>query len=363
MNSPLCSVLIPSRWRYEQLVRSIDSWLKNTHEMNNLEIIVRLHESDSTSYPRLEELIGLCPKIVKVVAGRDRVFPEEHNWLWNQIRDQATGVWHQYWSDDMILKDKGVHWDELLSSVPTTGFIVQPEFHNLGGSVHANLDAGPAPFVPSKCLEAFGYNEIPEPPDIALNNILRKNGWRTHILPGIEVFHDRYQPGDFEKQVTWAKSIPSDIGEHVPALIEYGKAHDSITEFGVRDAVSTVAWLASTPKKLTCYDRNIPTRLNDLAFWAREQCVQFKFIQQDTRTVRISETDLLFIDTTHDDQTLRLELWNNQSSVGKTIILHDTELFGWDGENGGLGIRRTLMDFLLAFPAWRVERHFTNCAG
>ena len=34
----------------------------------------------------------------------------------------------------------------------------------------------------------------------------------------------------------------SDINEHLPTLLKYGKLVDRITEFGVRGGYSTLAW-------------------------------------------------------------------------------------------------------------------------
>ena len=46
----------------------------------------------------------------------------------------------------------------------------------------------------------------------------------------------------------------SDINEHLPTLLKYGKAVDHITEFGVRGGCSTLAWWCAEPKVLRCYD-------------------------------------------------------------------------------------------------------------
>lgn len=164
---------------------------------------------------------------------------------------------------------------------------------------------------------------------------------------------DRYQ---------WAVTNPSDIAEHVPTLLKYGKQVKRITEFGVRAGVSTTAWLAAFPSQLTCYDKNVPDCLPELVAIARDICIGFDFVQGDTRGARIAETDLLFLDTTHNDETLGAELWNNHHNVTRFTILHDTELFGWSGESG-VGIKHTLIQFLLGNPQWRIVEHFHNSCG
>lgn len=190
MKQPLCSVMIPSRWRFDSLIRSVKSWHEFSASPDSFEILVRLHDSDTESMDRQDELTQLG---VRVFHGRDKIKPEANNWLWNQLRPHATGIWHQYWSDDMQIFDSGTHWDELLARIPTEGFIVQPEIHKLNDSIYAAHDAGPVPFVPAKCMEKFGFDGVLEPPDTTLDNVLRvSGGWKTYFLKGVGVFHDRH---------------------------------------------------------------------------------------------------------------------------------------------------------------------------
>ena len=64
---------------------------------------------------------------------------------------------------------------------------------------------------------------------------------------------------NLEQKVNELYLTPSDINEHIPAIIEYGQKCDHITEMGVRWVVSTWAWLACAPKKLIAYDLYNPS--------------------------------------------------------------------------------------------------------
>lgn len=59
---------------------------------------------------------------------------------------------------------------------------------------------------------------------------------------------------DLNQKVNEIYRTPSDINQHIPAIIEYGSKCNHITEMGVRWVVSTWAWLATAPKKLIAYD-------------------------------------------------------------------------------------------------------------
>lgn len=158
-------------------------------------------------------------------------------------------------------------------------------------------------------------------------------------------------------------AIPSDIGGHMGTLLNLANDCLHITEFGVRGGNSTSCWLASEPITLRCFDRDIPAELELFTKIAAVQNIDFAFIQADTATIEdIAQTDLLFLDTTHNAQQLRSEL-RHHARVAKFIVLHDTETNAWTGEDGGDGLLKVLIEFLLANPQWRIREHHKHCNG
>lgn len=136
---------------------------------------------------------------------------------------------------------------------------------------------------------------------------------------------------------------PSDISEHLPILREYADRCEHVTEFGVRDCVSLHAFLASKAKKVVAYDIanvNVPA------------CDKLTFICADVLKVDIEPTDLLFIDTYHTMSQLHAELYWHADLVRKFIIMHDTEMFGRTGEDGGPGLNAAIAEFLAENQAW-----------
>ena len=160
----------------------------------------------------------------------------------------------------------------------------------------------------------------------------------------------------------------SDINYHLQTLRYFSNQCDSIVEMGVRWIVSTWAFLDAKPKKLTSYDINHPNtwqegelRLNECKNFARENNIEFNFIQDDVLKVNIEETDLLFLDTWHVYDQLKKELKIHSSKVKKYIILHDTVTFGETGETEGYkGINYAINEFLIENEgAWRLYEHYT----
>jgi hypothetical protein len=150
-------------------------------------------------------------------------------------------------------------------------------------------------------------------------------------------------------------SFPCDINEHLPTLYEYGKRCKHITEFGVRDGVSTMAWLCAHPDRLVCYDLVLSSTVS-LAFEeAKDRGEKYDYIQANVLDTWIEDTDLLFIDTFHCERQLVKELKLHADRVRKYIIFHDVETYGWIGEDGGVGILRPIVEFLALRKDWKID--------
>lgn len=161
-------------------------------------------------------------------------------------------------------------------------------------------------------------------------------------------------------------SIPSDINEHLPTLKKYAEECDIIVEFGVRDVVSTWALLAGKPKEMISVDSS-NCNLSDASKLALEEGIKFTFIQEDSRIIDLpNHIDLLFIDTWHVYEQLKLELNRHSNKVSKFIIMHDTTTFGINGETPGhIGLTPAINEFLISDigSQWSVLEEYTNCNG
>lgn len=159
-----------------------------------------------------------------------------------------------------------------------------------------------------------------------------------------------------------AKDTPSDIHQHMDRLRKLGEDCAFITEFGTRTGVSTLAWLSAKPNKLICYDIHRCADMDMLERVANEDGIIFSFRLEDVLAATIEATDLLFIDTLHVYDQLRMELARHSAQVRKYIVLHDTETFGQAGElPGTLGLWPAVEEFLVAHPEWEIlERHSNN---
>ena len=163
-------------------------------------------------------------------------------------------------------------------------------------------------------------------------------------------------------------SSNSDINEHLPTLKRYAEECDHVTEMGVRWVVSTYAFMMGRPKQMISYDivavENHGIEREYLKDLAKEVDVDYQFIVADTRDLVIDETDLLFIDTWHVYEQLKVELELHGNKARKYLIFHDTTTFETKGEGDGyVGLWPAIEEFLETNPHWVIHERFTNNNG
>jgi hypothetical protein len=171
-----------------------------------------------------------------------------------------------------------------------------------------------------------------------------------------------------------AKQTPSDINEHIDTLYKLSKECDHITEMGVRNVVSTYAFMYRNPKKLI----GIDLHTNENVLQALNLYPKWQFIQADTTKIEIEKTDLLFIDTLHIYSQLKKELNLHAKNVKKFIVLHDTNTYGFTDEptswqtpeimNNYIveekkGLQPAIIEFLNDNKEWFILEEYTNNNG
>jgi hypothetical protein len=181
--------------------------------------------------------------------------------------------------------------------------------------------------------------------------------------------------------------ISSDINEHLPTLKDLAAQCATAVEFGVRGIISTYALLTglieSSGSQLTCVDID-EIDMEEVKGLASAAGVELTFLQHDSATVTIPQTDLLWIDTFHVYGHLKRELAAHHSKVNKYIAMHDTEIdgiygeaircsldcegmaakFGYTIEEVRLGLKHAIDEFLAEHgDEWCLHAHHPNCNG
>lgn len=166
---------------------------------------------------------------------------------------------------------------------------------------------------------------------------------------------------------TTKSQIPSDINEHLPTLFELAKKCKTIIEFGVRDVVSSFAFAAAYPAKLTCIDIQKSPYVDPFLAMCKEEGVNVEFKEVSSLDIDIDEADLIFIDTLHDYEQLRQELAKHGNKAKMYLAFHDTITFGHqnevDKQSNPQGLVPAIAEFLKANPHWKELVTYTNNNG
>ena len=183
--------------------------------------------------------------------------------------------------------------------------------------------------------------------------------------------------------------LSSDINQHLLTLYHYSKQVSHITECGVRNGVSSWAFLyglnknKQSNKTLVSVDLEPCSNFQSLESFSVSHDISFSFIQTNDLTYNFDHTDLLFIDTWHVYGQLKRELNKFYPKVKKYIILHDTSVDEFSGESLrynhnisslssqtgipsseiSLGLWPAIVEFLEQHSDFSLKERFTNCNG
>lgn len=185
----ILSVLIPSRFRFDKMLRAVDSAIACVGDKNNLEVIVRFHKSDTESMSRLHEL-QKYGDTVKYILGEDFQGYNSLGVFCQELNDAATGIWCWHINNDMICEriEGSVPIDTQLKEISNIGVLCQPQWHKLGASHYENDAGGSAPIYP-RTMYSKGA-QIGMPPDTFIFNDAKERGWKIQFLAGVSFIHD-----------------------------------------------------------------------------------------------------------------------------------------------------------------------------
>ncbi len=166
----------------------------------------------------------------------------------------------------------------------------------------------------------------------------------------------------------WAANNPddgkNDINKYAGLFRLLASECEHVTEFGVRNGISTGGFLSGRPRKYKAYDLIRRPNIDMLEWTAKSLNVDFQFIEADTTRIEIERTDLLFVDACHRYSHVSKELLN-APKVRKYLVFHDTTEC-WERENGNPvyveGIGRAIQE-LLAQGEWFISSHYTEGSG
>ena len=173
----LVSILIPSRNRFDTLVKSLTSLRKNTYDNENVEYLLRFDDDDKEYITRKSELDSLDIHYKTIIGPRKGGYDSLHEYL-NELIIDAKGEFYFIWNDDAYMKTK--NWDKEIIPYQGRGIILQ---------VQNNTNCPAFPIVSKNLITPMGHISLHPSTDVWLFQIAEAFGINHRIQ--IEVFHDR----------------------------------------------------------------------------------------------------------------------------------------------------------------------------
>lgn len=203
----LCSVLVPSRCRFDRLLKTVNSVFSTVSDPSRIEVLVRFDADDTESLARVGELEVM--KNVRYLVGPrlsgyaalpafydEMVAIAKGSWVWIMNDDaHIRAVWECMHDPAEGQRRLQVYryWDTQLADVPIThDVILQVELYRWGASDYWNHNASAFPIVMHEGWKRIGEPQLQNPVDIWLDEIVRRvAGGRTLFLDGVAVVHER----------------------------------------------------------------------------------------------------------------------------------------------------------------------------
>jgi hypothetical protein len=193
------SVLLPTRGRTNQLLRSVESLIELADDPTAIQWLFGFDNDDLDTYQWFQEHV--LPEIMTSGAkytcmGFEPLGYAKLNEYVNRLAAKATGDWFVFWNDDAVMKTAG--WDTEITK--HTG-----EFCLQAFDTHNKHPYSIFPIVPREWFELIGHLSLHQLNDAWLSQI----AWMLDIVKQIpvEVLHDRADLTGNNRDATYKNRI------------------------------------------------------------------------------------------------------------------------------------------------------------
>ena len=149
----------------------------------------------------------------------------------------------------------------------------------------------------------------------------------------------------------------TEIRGHLSLLRKLSALCEEVAELGTREGRSTVALIAGGPRRVSSYDQHECPRRPQIADAALAAGVRWDFHLGDSRRADLHPVDLLFVDTCHNLAHTSEELGRYAHLVRQYLVFHDTETYGWRGDDGREGVWQAIARLVKTTRQWRLLLH------
>lgn len=161
----LASILITSRGRFDELLKAIESVINTAHNVDVVEIMLRLDDDDEDSLNRIKELP--TDRIdINVMIGPRHKYIELYKYV-NEMCAESKGKFLVWFNDDCVIESK--NWDNIIAEYRGKLVCLYP---NHKGTGSGNI----FPIIHRKIYEILGHFALSQQVDSWQNMVCAKAG-------------------------------------------------------------------------------------------------------------------------------------------------------------------------------------------
>jgi glycosyltransferase involved in cell wall biosynthesis len=178
--SKLISILIPTRNRFDSLLKAVESIVKHTKTPERVEIVMRFDEDDGYSLSRLDELTKEID--INIMVGKRYGYLELHKYV-NEMCKETKGEFILWFNDDCVIETKS--WDDVVAQYSGKVMCFYPDNRGTGsGNIF--------PMISRKIYEALGHFSLSQQVDSWQHIVCSQAGLSVKV-PSLVFIHNRKQ--------------------------------------------------------------------------------------------------------------------------------------------------------------------------
>jgi len=181
MSDKLASILIPTRNRFDSLLKAVNSIVNTANNLDRVEIVMRFDEDDENSLSRLDELP--TDKVdINVMIGERYKYIELHKYV-NEMCKETRGKFILWFNDDCIIETK--NWDNIIFKYAGKIVCLYP---NNKGTGCGNI----FPIISREIYEKLGHFSLSQQVDTWQHHVGKRAGIEVRV-DNLVFIHNRKQ--------------------------------------------------------------------------------------------------------------------------------------------------------------------------
>tara|TARA_X000001382_G_scaffold10371_1_gene7154 strand:- start:8222 stop:8974 length:753 start_codon:yes stop_codon:yes gene_type:complete len=177
----LVSFLIPSRKRFDNLLKTCNSIAETATDVSRVEILIRFDIDDIESVPRIAELPFDKVDIYVIVGERFRGYIDLNKYI-NECCSISRGDFLFLFNDDTTMASNG--WDEVLTDYMDDDVVLNPSTADKQENINT------FPIISRRMYEAMGHFSLQAHNDTWVSEVGSMLGIEK-VENRIKIFHDR----------------------------------------------------------------------------------------------------------------------------------------------------------------------------